>query len=181
MQNRQHIAVIEHMEWADARTWASVRALGAERVEGSDLRDRLFHIHLVQQLYLAMWRGQPLPAVPQLLDYPDLEAVRRWGRTFYPEARALLARADEGRLARPVVVPFSERLAPPGGSVTHATLAETVIQVGMHTAHHRGQLATRIRELGGEPPLTDFVVWIWTGRPAAEWHAIDVPDAAGRG
>ena len=26
-----------------------------------------------------------------------------------------------------------------------------------------------LRELGGEPPLTDFVAWIWLDRPPADW------------
>ena len=162
-------ALIDHMEWADARTWAAVQALPADRAAGSDLRERLFHVHLVQQIYLSLWRKQLLAPIPALADYPDLATVRRWGRSFYAEARALVADAADSRLAEPVPVPFSERLAPPGGSVTHATFAETVLQVALHSTHHRGQLATRMRELGSEGPLTDYVVWIWTGRPRAEW------------
>ena len=45
-------------------------------------------------------------------------------------------------------------------------MGETVLQVWAHTAHHRGQLALQIRDLGGEPPLVDYVVWIWTGAPS---------------
>jgi uncharacterized damage-inducible protein DinB len=108
-------------------------------------------------------------AIPALADYPNLAAVRRWGRSFYDEARALVADAADRRLSEPVPVPFSERLAPPCGSVTHATFAETVLQVALHSTHHRGQLATRMRDLGSEGPLTDYVVWIWTGRQRAEW------------
>jgi uncharacterized damage-inducible protein DinB len=39
----------------------------------------------------------------------------------------------------------------------------------MHSHYHRGQNATRLRELGGEPPPTDLIVWYWKGRPAPEW------------
>jgi uncharacterized damage-inducible protein DinB len=39
----------------------------------------------------------------------------------------------------------------------------------MHSAYHRGQVASQLRELGGEPPLTDFVAWIWLDRPPADW------------
>ncbi len=34
----------------------------------------------------------------------------------------------------------------------------------------RGQNATRLRELGGEPPLTDYIAWLWKGRPAPDWE-----------
>ena len=37
----------------------------------------------------------------------------------------------------------------------------------MHSHYHRGQNATRLRELGGEPPMTDLIVWYWKGRPVA--------------
>jgi uncharacterized damage-inducible protein DinB len=39
----------------------------------------------------------------------------------------------------------------------------------MHSQHHRGQNATRLRELGGEPPMTDLIVWYWKGRPGPRW------------
>jgi hypothetical protein len=30
------------------------------------------------------------------------------------------------------------------------------------------QVNTRIRELGGTPPLVDFIAWIWAGKPAGK-------------
>jgi len=37
-----------------------------------------------------------------------------------------------------------------------------------HTTCHRGQVATRLRERGAEPPLTEFIAWIWMRRPAPD-------------
>jgi hypothetical protein len=31
--------------------------------------------------------------------------------------------------------------------------------------------STRLREVGGTPPTIDFVLWIWKGRPKAEWSS----------
>lgn len=169
MRAQELVALVDHMEWADARISKAVGSLAPDRAAGSDLRERLFHLHLVQQLYLSMWRQAPVAALPELADYPDLAAVRRWAQSFYQGARAVLEGASAARLEEVVVVPFSERAVPPGRALTHATLAETVLQVALHTTHHRGQLATRVRELGGAPPTVDLVLWIWTGRPAAEW------------
>ena len=50
-----------------------------------------------------------------------------------------------------------------------ATLSESVWQVLSHSTYHRGQIATRIRELGGEPPLVDFLYWVWSDKPTPEW------------
>ena len=181
MRATELVALIEHMEWADARIWTALRALPAERAEASDLRERLFHLHLVQQLYLSMWRDAPVRTLPELADYPDLTAVLRWAHPFYSGAREVIRGANEQRLEEAIVVPFSERVAQPGRPVTHATFAETVVQVALHTTHHRGQLATRVRELGGEPPTIDFVLWIWTGRPRAEWPRSQEPTNRGPG
>ncbi len=49
----------------------------------------------------------------------------------------------------------------------------------MHSTHHRGQVAARLRELGGEPPLVDFIAWLWWKRPEPEWPA--ALDAEGGG
>ena len=53
------------------------------------------------------------------------------------------------------------------GKVLPATLSESAWQVVHRTrTYHRGQIATRIREIGGEPPLVDFLYWVWGGKPA---------------
>jgi uncharacterized damage-inducible protein DinB len=46
-----------------------------------------------------------------------------------------------------------------------------MIQVATHSTYHRGQVNARLREVGGEPPLVDYIAWIWFGRPAPEWSA----------
>ena len=57
------------------------------------------------------------------------------------------------------------------------TVGETVVQVATHSAYHRGQICTRLRELGTEPPLTEYFVWVWHGKPGAEWPAALSDDA----
>jgi uncharacterized damage-inducible protein DinB len=39
----------------------------------------------------------------------------------------------------------------------------------IHSHHHRGQNAAALRELGGEPPPTDLIVWYWKEKPGAPW------------
>lgn len=40
-----------------------------------------------------------------------------------------------------------------------------LLQVLTHSQHHRGQNASRMRQLGTTPPMTDFAVWYALGRP----------------
>jgi uncharacterized damage-inducible protein DinB len=63
-----------------------------------------------------------------------------------------------------------------GRSVTMPTLGETIQQVASHSTYHRGQINARLRDVGGEPPLVDYIAWIWFGRPAPEWSP--APSAA---
>jgi uncharacterized damage-inducible protein DinB len=40
-----------------------------------------------------------------------------------------------------------------------------LLQALMHSQHHRGQNASRMRELGVKPPMTDYVIWYAVGTP----------------
>jgi uncharacterized damage-inducible protein DinB len=39
-----------------------------------------------------------------------------------------------------------------------------VLQAVLHSQHHRGQVSTRLRALGGAPPTVDYIIWK-KGRP----------------
>ena len=56
-----------------------------------------------------------------------------------------------------------------GRTFSTPTLGETMFQVTSHSTYHRGQVNARLREIGGEPPLVDYIAWIWFGRPEPDW------------
>jgi uncharacterized damage-inducible protein DinB len=56
-----------------------------------------------------------------------------------------------------------------GIGATTPTICDTVLQVVTHSTYHRGQVNARLRELGCDPPLTEYFVWVWRGKPAADW------------
>jgi uncharacterized damage-inducible protein DinB len=47
------------------------------------------------------------------------------------------------------------------------TVGEALTQMAMHSQWHRGQNATRLRELAAQPPTVDLIAWYWKGRPSA--------------
>ena len=49
------------------------------------------------------------------------------------------------------------------------SIRQALTQAAMHSHYHRGQNATRLRELGGTPPMTDFIVWLHKEHPLAHW------------
>ena len=73
-------------------------------------------------------------------------------------------------LGRPLVMPWVAQYEKQlGRKFDVATVGETAFQVVSHSTHHRAQANTRLRAVGGDPPLVDFIAWIWFGRPAAPW------------
>ena len=110
---------------------------------------------------------------PELAAFATSEALQGWAREYYRELLAYLLTVQEGDLRRDVRFPWADHSAKRFGRAEPTTWAESVLQIAMHSSYHRGQAARRIRELGGEPPLTDYIAWIWTKRPGADWGGGD--------
>lgn len=167
MDSREFRDLLTHMEWADAQTWRAVRDFAPAQSD-ERLKWLFHHLHLVQSIYLQAWRGEPFE-LTELKAYPDLGAIEAWARSYYPRAAAYAAAVDESRFAQTLAVPWSQMIVAKFGKELAVTLGESVWQVFLHTSYHRGQISTRIREIGGEPPLIDYLYWVWAGRPATEW------------
>lgn len=160
--------LVEHLQWADAEIWRAVLTQSEGAVDPK-VHFWLHHIHTVQHAFLSVWRGEDLD-LPEESDFSDALALARWGREAHAGLRDYLFGADEATLNRELEFPWSEQLEEKWGkTLAPVTLAQTAVQVAMHSTHHRGQVAARLRELGGEPPQMDFLAWLWWGRPAARW------------
>lgn len=160
-----------HMEWADADVWLAALA-HPPATRDTRLRNLLLHLHFVQRAFLQVWTGQPV-AMPKPDEFPDIAAVQRWSHPVYASGHQFLTSLDSGTLGRPVIMPWAAQLAARFGREPDApTLAETILQVTSHSTYHRGQVNARLRELGGEPPLVDYIAWIWFGRPEPRWQEV---------
>ena len=158
-----------HMEWADSRVWRAVLA-HPNAVQDTRLRELLLHLHGVQRAFLALWTGQPLDFSAFNAAASDVMAAEPIVRAYYRDLHAAVASFDDTTLRRPIVTPGLERYEQQmGRTLETPTLAETMLQVASHSTYHRGQVNARLREVGGEPPLVDYIAWIWFGRPAPDW------------
>jgi uncharacterized damage-inducible protein DinB len=81
----------------------------------------------------------------------------------HAEMQAYLQSLDAAALTRTVQIPWFP--APP----CVITVAEALVQVAMHSQHHRGQCMTRLKDHGGEPKNVDWIIWLWKGKPAPRW------------
>jgi len=163
--------LMRHMEWADARAWRAALGVPALLADPA-MRNRLLHYHITQRAYLQLFRHQPVE-IPDPAAFADLNAVCRWARVFYDELPAFLDAIDDKTLGRTVDFPWAAEAEARFGKLSPATVAESVVQLVLHTAHHRGQVFTKIREAGGEAPLIDYIAWVWFGRPAPDWGGLD--------
>ena len=152
-----------HQVWADAEHWRAVEA-HPPAAQDAAIRNRLHHIHIVQRAFL--WavgdRAEGL-ALTKADDFASLPALRRYAREYHDEVARVLESVTDSRLAERIDIPWFKD--PP----LSATVTEALTQCAMHSHYHRGQNATRLRELGGEPPGTDLIVWYWKNRPAPAW------------
>ena len=151
-----------HQEWADAEHW---RAFESHPValEDKAIRERLHHIHLVQHGFL--WITGPRTAgfeLKKIEDFPAISDLKKYGREGLGADEGFREDTSLSEDGRVIEVPWFK---PPA----KITVRQALMQAAMHSHYHRGQNATRLRELGGVPPMTDFIVWLHKGQPAANW------------
>lgn len=151
-----------HQEWADAEHWRASEA-HPRALADKAIRERLLHIHLVQHGFL--WITGPGTSgfeFKKLEDFPSMAELKKYGRQGLADLKELVRTATQEQIEGIIEIPWFQ---PPA----RVSRRQALTQAAMHSHYHRGQNATRLRELGGAPPMTDFIVWLHKGQPAAQW------------
>lgn len=152
--------LIAHAEWANAvffHAWGKSPARDNE-----ELRQRVGHMIGVQQGFLSTLRGE-LTGKPPSGPPPSFEELKNRAEICHAGVREFVATLEPETLARTVQIPWFQD--PP----CVITTAEALVQVAMHTQHHRGQCMTRLRDLGAEPKNVDWIIWLWKQKPEPRW------------
>jgi uncharacterized damage-inducible protein DinB len=158
------------MNWADSRIWQSVLASSEGNLDEFVL-DTLIHIHETQHSFLNVWLKRPLERWKRT-DFDSNAKLCSWAESFHLQVSDYLESLSSADLTITMVLPWAKYFEKAlGQQPVETTLSETIHQVASHSMHHRGQVARRLRELGEVPPFTDYIVWLWMGRPAPEWPA----------
>ena len=153
-----------YMAWADATVWNAVLAT-TQAASDSRIAETLHHIHLVQHIFLQAWRGSAF-AVRERTEFSSLDEIAAWGQEAHRGVQAFADSVSAEEMERALRMPWAAHYEQRTGQTAGAhTLGESMLQVFLHTQHHRGQVCTRLREIGGVPPTVDFIVWLWAGRP----------------
>jgi uncharacterized damage-inducible protein DinB len=154
-----------HQEWADAELWKVTESCPGA-LDRKDISKRFRHFHSTQHAYLLLLRGEKADVRSLISRYGEsvpIQAVKQNAIETHLELAKFLADAPASRLEEKIFIPWFK------DPTFIVTTTQALVQVAMHSQYHRGQNATSLREVGGTPPTVDFVLWIWKGRPKAEW------------
>jgi uncharacterized damage-inducible protein DinB len=152
--------LLAHAEWANAvffHAWDQASARDHE-----ELRRRLDHLVGVQVGFLHILRGDT-PGGPRDGPPRTFDELKTRAQTCHADLNNFAASLEPQGLLRTVHVPWFPD--PP----CIITVSEAIVQVAMHSQHHRGQCMTRLKDFGGEPKNVDWIIWLWKQKPQARW------------
>jgi len=172
MSDSENISLpLQHMQWADAEVWKKV--LNFPSAENDEKINKvLYHLHQVQYAFYFLWNDSPMD-IPKPEEFIGLKSIAKWGFEYQKKLDEYLFSEKVNEKDKLIDIPWSKFIERrTGKKVVPATLQETMLQVALHSAYHRGQINTRFRELGGDPANVDFITWVWLGKPVKEWNFI---------
>ena len=154
------VDLMAHSEWANAvffTTWGKSPARDHE-----ELRQRLGHLVGVQEGFLKILRAEA-PGGPRDGPPPSYDDLNSRAQVCHAGLNEFTAGLTPDSLTKKVRVHWFPD--PP----CIITVSEALVQVAMHSQHHRGQCMTRLKDFGGEPKNVDWIIWLWKQKPAARW------------
>jgi uncharacterized damage-inducible protein DinB len=147
----------DYNAWANHRALDGAATLTAEQFTKSlgssfsSVRDTLAHIYGAEWVWLERFQGRSPSSMPDGAQFPDLGSLREsWGEH---EPRLLkfvrgLKQQDLDRVMEYKTLKFG---------VYQNSLWQSMQHLVNHGTYHRGQVTTLLRQLGGQPILTDLM------------------------
>jgi uncharacterized damage-inducible protein DinB len=157
-------SLYDYNRWADRKILEACRQLtpeqyAAEPVPGwSSVRSTITHIAIVTDAWLRGVTGEDVTSFPIEEDMPTLDDAERLLDGAYQTFESALPSLTPERLAAIQTFRGGGRSAilPPGVVLRH---------VVNHATYHRGQVASKLKRLGVEPPMTDLIFWAFEQIP----------------
>jgi uncharacterized damage-inducible protein DinB len=151
-------------DWANGRLTETLKRLSPEKTTAtvpssfSSLRDTYAHILMAEWNWLRRWLRKDQASPPRAGKDGTVNEVAAAFSEIQADRNAFLARLSETDLAVPDW--YRETRGP-----DHAYSLEDMFRhVVNHSAYHRGQAATQLRQLGEAPSGTDFILFVREGR-----------------
>lgn len=153
---KDHFArLFRHLEWADARVLASLRAARNQQQRNLEL---FAHILGSEHNWLSRING----TVARVAIWPilTLDECERLAAENVSAFNELVSGLTPELLQKRVTYKNS------AGDQFTSTIEDMLTHVTLHGAYHRGQIASSIRASGDTPNATDYIAFV-RGAPAA--------------
>ena len=136
--------------------WANQQALASlSTVSEAEERPRKLFAHVIgaQHVWLARFEN---PAPPSAQPWPVLSVseCRACIDELHGQWMKLLSGLTPEKLADSLVYRNTK------GDEYRTPIGDVLMHLVMHSAYHRGQVAAAVRQAGGKPAATDYVVYV---------------------
>ncbi len=147
------LRLFRYEAWANRRVLESLQQLE----DPSRATTLLAHILAAQQVWLARIRGEDVTGF-DVWSGATLQECARWLEEMTAALDDYLAGLTDAELGR--VVTYRPTFRNPDQREFRNTPLEILQHVALHSHYHRGQIAAQIRDAGGEPVTTDFMIYL---------------------
>jgi uncharacterized damage-inducible protein DinB len=153
------VALFAYDRWANTRVLDACSKLTAEQyvaepVPGwSSVRSTIYHIAFVTEFHLRTLVGAPADSLPTEADLATVPDAARLLESAYHRFEELGPTLTRERLDSMLTV------RPPGWTPMTLPWWAMLRHIVNHSTYHRGQVASKLKRFGIEPPNTDFFFW----------------------
>lgn len=152
--------MLAYNDWADAQVLAAAAPLSSAQLDQpfeigrGSLRRTLLHVYGGEHVWLQRSMGQSETPWVDEDEAVDVQTIRSRFEAMWRERDAFLRTLSDADLSRPQVYRDSR------GSRFQATLGEMLLQMYLHSTHHRAQIVNMLRRLGTDPLELDYMCWV---------------------
>ncbi len=153
------VALFAFDRWANSKILDAGRKLTAAQYVAepvpawSSVRSTIHHIAWVTEFHLRTLAGDPDQSIPTEAELATVDDAARLLERAYRRFEELRPTLTPERLNTVLTLHW------PGGSATLPRWA-LLRHIVNHSTYHRGQIASKVKRFGIEPPNTDFFFWM---------------------
>jgi uncharacterized damage-inducible protein DinB len=153
-------SLLRYGDWANERILRAAANLPDDKLDApfdmglGTLRRTLIHILAGEAVWIERWQGRAETPWPDQNERLAVAEIADRLRATHQPRDAFLASINAPELGRSVTYRDSlgERYA--------ARLEDMLLQLCIHSAHHRAQAVNMLRRLGADAPELDYMYWV---------------------
>jgi len=151
--------ILAYSDWANTLVLAAAETLADAQLDQpfdmgcGSLRRTLLHTYAGEFVWLQRWQGRIETRWVNEDEAASVEEMRARFRRAWGERDEFLATLKDDDLPR------IQEYRDSKGSLYRASLGDMMLQMYLHSTHHRAQAANMLRRLGAGPVDLDYMYW----------------------